>query len=132
MITIDGSFGEGGGQILRSSLALSLITAQPFRIENIRARRDTPGLARQHLTAVNAATAIDQARVEGTAVGSMMLSFFPGAVTPGEYSFAIGSAGSTTLERFSSGRVGIAAFADEVERVRRGNAGYRPSDRLEQ
>ena len=55
MITIDGSFGEGGGQIIRTSLALSLITGQAVRIYNVRARRDKPGLQRQHLTAVNAA-----------------------------------------------------------------------------
>ena len=56
MITIDGSFGEGGGQILRTALGLSLVTGKPFRIDKIRAGRKKPGLLRQHLTAVNAAT----------------------------------------------------------------------------
>ena len=60
MITIDGSFGEGGGQIIRSSLALSLITGRAFRVYNVRARRDKPGLQRQHLTAVNAAAEVGE------------------------------------------------------------------------
>ncbi|MBI1766621.1 MAG: RNA 3'-terminal phosphate cyclase [Acidobacteria bacterium] len=97
MITIDGSFGEGGGQILRTSLALSLVTGQPFRIEKIRAGRKNPGLLRQHLTAVNAAQQISQAAVEGAGIGSTQLSFTPGEITPGEYAFAVGTAGSTTL-----------------------------------
>lgn len=97
MITIDGSFGEGGGQILRTSLALSLVTGQPFRIEKIRAGRKNPGLLRQHLTAVKAAAQIGQAVVEGDCIGSTQLSFAPGDITPGEYAFAVGTAGSTTL-----------------------------------
>jgi RNA 3'-terminal phosphate cyclase (ATP) len=97
MITIDGSFGEGGGQILRTSLALSLITGKPFRIENIRAGRKNPGLLRQHLTAVNAAATIGQAEVTGASIGSTLLTFAPGKIAPGDYNFAIGTAGSTTL-----------------------------------
>lgn len=97
MITIDGSHGEGGGQVLRTSLALSLLTAKAFRIENIRARRKTPGLLRQHLTAVNAAATIGEAAVEGAHVGSSALTFVPKATRSGEYSFAIGTAGSTML-----------------------------------
>jgi RNA 3'-terminal phosphate cyclase (ATP) len=97
MITIDGSAGEGGGQILRSSLALSILTGQPFRITQIRAGRAKPGLLRQHLTSVRAATAICGARVSGDALGSGELSFTPGAVIPGDYSFDIGSAGATSL-----------------------------------
>lgn len=97
MITIDGSQGEGGGQILRSSLALSALTGQPFCIENIRAGREKPGLMRQHLTAVNAAAAICSAAVEGAAIGSRRISFYPKRVTPGEFTFSVGSAGSTTL-----------------------------------
>jgi RNA 3'-terminal phosphate cyclase (ATP) len=97
MINIDGSYGEGGGQILRTSLGLSLVTGKPFRIERIRAARKTPGLLRQHLTAVNAATAIGQAEVTGATLGSRELTFIPGEVVPGEYSFAIGTAGSTAL-----------------------------------
>src|SRR5436305_4704028 len=97
LITIDGSQGEGGGQILRSSLALSMLTGKAFRIEKIRANRDKPGLMRQHLTAVNSAAAICSAAVEGAAIGSRQLTFTPGAVKPGDYTFSTGSAGSTTL-----------------------------------
>lgn len=97
MITIDGSFGEGGGQILRTSLALSLVTGQPFRIEKIRAGRKNPGLLRQHLTAVKAATEIGQAEVKGNALGSTQLTFTPGAIKTGDYTFAVGTAGSATL-----------------------------------
>jgi RNA 3'-terminal phosphate cyclase (ATP) len=97
MLTIDGSQGEGGGQIIRTSLALSLITGKPFRIYNVRARREKPGLQRQHLTAVRAAAAIGDAQVEGASLGSSAFTFHPGAVTPGDYSFPIGTAGSTML-----------------------------------
>jgi RNA 3'-terminal phosphate cyclase (ATP) len=97
MITIDGSQGEGGGQIIRSSLALSLITGKPFRIYNVRARREKPGLQRQHLTAVRAAAAIGDAQVEGASGGATAFTFHPGTVTPGDYAFPIGTAGSTML-----------------------------------
>lgn len=97
MLTIDGSFGEGGGQIIRSSLALSLITGRAFRIYNVRARRERPGLQRQHLTAVNAAAEIGRAKVDGARVGATEFTFVPGEVVPGEYVFDIGTAGSTTL-----------------------------------
>jgi RNA 3'-terminal phosphate cyclase (ATP) len=94
---IDGSQGEGGGQILRSALALSLVTGRPFTIDNIRARRSRPGLMRQHLTAVQAAAEVGQARVEGDKIGSRRLVFEPDDVKPGEYDFRIGTAGSATL-----------------------------------
>jgi RNA 3'-terminal phosphate cyclase (ATP) len=97
VITIDGSFGEGGGQILRTSLALSLVTGKPFRIEKVRAGRKTPGLLRQHLTAVNAAAQIGQAEMAGATIGSTELTFAPGRIAPGEYAFAVGTAGSATL-----------------------------------
>ena len=97
MLTIDGSFGEGGGQIIRSSLALSLVTGRPFRVERVRAGREKPGLRRQHLTAVLAAAEIGRARVEGAGVGSRQFSFEPGEVAAGDYHFSIGTAGSTTL-----------------------------------
>ncbi len=97
MITIDGSQGEGGGQILRTSLALSLVTGQPFRLERIRAGRTKPGLLRQHLTAVEAAGAVGRAEITGAALGSEELEFRPGTVTPGDYRFAVGTAGSATL-----------------------------------
>jgi RNA 3'-terminal phosphate cyclase (ATP) len=97
LIEIDGSFREGGGQILRTSLALSLVTGQAFHIRNIRAARRKPGLLRQHLTAVNAAAEIGQAKVEGAALASRELVFHPGDVAAGRYHFVVGSAGSATL-----------------------------------
>lgn len=97
MITIDGSAGEGGGQILRTSLALSLVTKQPFRITNIRAGRTKPGLLRQHLTAVKAATEIGEAVSDGAEIGSTELVFRPERIRAGAYHFAVGTAGSTTL-----------------------------------
>jgi RNA 3'-terminal phosphate cyclase (ATP) len=96
-IVLDGSSGEGGGQILRSSLALSMATGQPFRIHRIRAGRKKPGLARQHLTCVKAAARVCSAQVEGAELGSTVLSFRPGPIIPGRYSFSVGSAGSSTL-----------------------------------
>ena len=96
-ITIDGSAGEGGGQILRSALALSLVTRRPFRLDRIRAGRRQPGLLRQHLTAVQAAARIAAARVTGAEVGSQDLTFEPSALIGGDYHVAVGTAGSTTL-----------------------------------
>lgn len=97
MIHIDGSSGEGGGQILRTSITLSMITGKPVRIEKIRAGRKKPGLMRQHLTAVSAAAEISGARVEGAETGSQNLVFVPGKTRAGNYRFAVGTAGSTTL-----------------------------------
>ena len=96
-IQVDGSFGEGGGQILRSALGLSLVTGRPFDITNIRAKRRKPGLLRQHLTAVEAAREISGATVSGAEIGSKVLSFDPGDLRPGDYRFAVGTAGSATL-----------------------------------
>ncbi|WP_271078535.1 RNA 3'-terminal phosphate cyclase [Aurantiacibacter sp. MUD61] len=97
MITIDGSEGEGGGQVLRYSAALSLLTGEPFTIQNIRGGRAKPGLMRQHVTALEAACAIGGAECSGLTVGASELIFRPGSVTPGEYHFAVGTAGSTGL-----------------------------------
>ena len=97
LLTIDGGAGEGGGQILRTSLALSLVTGKPFRIVNIRAGRTKPGLLRQHLTAVQAASEIGDAVTSGAEIGASELVFRPEGVRAGEYRFAVGTAGSTTL-----------------------------------
>ncbi len=96
-ILLDGADGEGGGQILRSALTLSMITGQAFRLERIRARRAKPGLLRQHLTAVQAAATLSSAQVEGAYVGSRTLLFAPTTLSGGDYRFAIGTAGSCTL-----------------------------------
>jgi len=98
MLEIDGSFGEGGGQILRTSLTLSALTKKPFRIYKIRANRPKPGLQRQHLTAVNAVKTLTNATVKGDKVGSTELIFEPkDIVEEGEYTFDVGTAGSITL-----------------------------------
>ena len=97
MLTIDGSQGEGGGQILRTSLALSLVTGKPFRILKIRAGRKKPGLLHQHLTTVNAAAEVGRAKVTGARIGSQDVIFTPKHPTPGAYHFAVGTAGSATL-----------------------------------
>ena len=97
LVRIDGSYGEGGGQVLRTSLALSIITGQPVAIERIRAGRPRPGLAAQHLAAVRAAAEVGRARVEGARKGSTALSFEPAGVRPGRYRLDIGTAGATTL-----------------------------------
>ena len=96
-VFIDGSTGEGGGQILRTSLALSCITGKNLRIENIRAARRNPGLAKQHLSCVHAATQICNGCCEGATLGSRTLDFQPGPIRGGNYHFDIGSAGSATL-----------------------------------
>lgn len=97
MMMIDGSEGEGGGQMVRNSCALSLATGTPFRITHIRAKRSKPGLMRQHVTAVEAALAISGGECSGLAVGSSDLTFHPGKAQAGEYHFAVGTAGSTGL-----------------------------------
>ncbi|MBC8507849.1 MAG: RNA 3'-terminal phosphate cyclase [Anaerolineales bacterium] len=97
MIEIDGSIGEGGGQVLRSSLTLSVMTGQPLHISNIRAKRKKPGLRAQHLQAVRAASAICGASVSEAQIGSAELIFDPGEIIGGKYHFDIGTAGSTSL-----------------------------------
>lgn len=97
-LQLDGSMGEGGGQILRSALALSIATCQSFRINRIRAKRPQPGLRPQHLASVHAAAAISSARVDGDRVGSTDLHFQPVSLKPADdYQIEIGTAGATGL-----------------------------------
>ena len=97
MLTIDGSTGEGGGQIFRTSLALSLVTGTPFRIHAIRQARAKPGLRPQHLAALAAAATVGDADVEGAAVGAREITFRPRRVRAGTHRFDVGTAGSTGL-----------------------------------
>lgn len=97
LLRIDGSRGEGGGQILRTSLSLACITGRPIELYNIRAKRDKPGLRPQHLQCVKAAAHICSGRLQGAEVGSTRIAFEPGPIRPGEYRFDIGTAGATSL-----------------------------------
>jgi RNA 3'-terminal phosphate cyclase (ATP) len=97
LLSIDGAMGEGGGQILRSSLALSLCLGEPFHMTRVRATRKKPGLQPQHLAAVKAAAGISAAELAGATLGSDELTFMPQAVQPGRYHFATGTAGSASL-----------------------------------
>ncbi len=97
MKIIDGSYGEGGGQILRTAVALSCITGQDIKVVNIRAKRPNPGLKRQHLTAIKAAACLCGARVEGLELGSKTIVFRPSSIRSGSFRFDIGTAGSITL-----------------------------------
>ena len=96
-VQLDGSEGEGGGQILRSALSLSLITGRPFHITRLRERRDPPGLRPQHLACVRGAEALSSSTSEGAGLGATELSFTPGPVRPGDYVLEVGTAGSTPL-----------------------------------
>lgn len=97
MLELDGSMGEGGGQVLRSALALAVLTQTPLRLFNVRAKRKKPGLLAQHRTAIQAAATMSGAEVRGADLGSREVHFIPQVLVPGHYRFSIGSAGSTTL-----------------------------------
>ena len=97
MRIIDGSIGEGGGQVLRTALTLSMMTSQDLMINNIRYSRDRPGLRPQHLSAVKASAKICQGATEGVEIGSTTIKFNPGRITPGNYIFDVGTAGSVSL-----------------------------------
>ena len=97
MLTIDGSFGEGGGQILRTSVAMAAITETPVRIRNIRSNRPNPGLSAQHLTAIKAVASLTDAEVSGLILRSTEVTFVPGEIMGGAYRLDIGTAGSISL-----------------------------------
>ncbi|HID31651.1 MAG TPA: RNA 3'-phosphate cyclase, partial [Desulfobacterales bacterium] len=97
VIEIDGSYGKGGGQVLRTALALAAILGRPVEIHNVRAGRKKPGLRPQHVMAVRAMASITGGGVEGAERGSMRLYFEPRQIAPGAYSFDVGTAGSTSL-----------------------------------
>jgi RNA 3'-terminal phosphate cyclase (ATP) len=96
-IVVDGSYGEGGGQIVRTALSLSMATGRPCRLIRVRANRSKPGLGHQHLTAVRASAKISAARVEGAGLGAQEFSFTPGPVRAGDHRFDIGTAGAASL-----------------------------------
>lgn len=97
LLEIDGSYGEGGGQILRTSLAISTILNRPIRITKIRSKRKNPGLQPQHLKGIEALVEISGAKAEGARIGSESVTFLPGKIRSGQYHFDIGTAGSVTL-----------------------------------
>lgn len=97
VLQIDGSMGEGGGQVLRTALALAAVLGVSVRVYNIRVKRSRPGLQHQHLESVNAIAKMSHGRVEGARIGSTEVTFYPGKISGGEYSFDIGTAGSVTL-----------------------------------
>jgi RNA 3'-terminal phosphate cyclase (ATP) len=96
-VIIDGGYGEGSGQILRTSLSLAVITGKAVKLVNIRGGRKNPGLRPQHLAAVRACASVCGAKLDGAELGARKLTFIPGAISPGSYEFHIGTAGATTL-----------------------------------
>ncbi len=114
-ILIDGSYGEGGGQIFRNSLAYAAVMLRPVRIINIRAKRKNPGLRPQHLTVLKALAQITNARVSGAQVGSMDVTFQPQGIRGGNYRFDVGTAGSISL--VLQGILPVLFFADKESNV---------------
>ena len=114
-VVIDGSMGEGGGQILRTAVALAAIAGKKLKIINIRAKRNPPGLRPQHLTAVRAVAILSRGRLKGDKVGSMTLEFEPGTIKGGVYRFDVGTAGSIPL--VLQALLPVAAYADGPVRV---------------
>src|SRR5674536_342689 len=115
MIEIDGSIGEGGGQVLRICLALSALTQKPVTIKNIRLNRKNPGLRSQHLTAIRSLAEVTAAKVGGLAIGSSTLVFSPGPIRGGTFHFDVKTAGSTTL--VLQALLPVLAFADQRSSV---------------
>ncbi len=114
-IVIDGSIGEGGGQILRTALALSAILGEAIKVVNIRAKRPRPGLQRQHLMSVHAIAQLSSAKVEGAKLGSKEITFTPSEIKGGKYFFDIGTAGSITL--VLQALIPVAAYAESPVEV---------------
>lgn len=112
MLIIDGSYGEGGGQILRTSVALSALTNTPIKITNIRARRENPGLRAQHLSAIKAVAMLCDAKVKNLAIGSREIEFIPGNISNKKFSIDIGTAGSISLVLQA---LSIASIFNDVE-----------------
>ncbi|MGF1469614.1 MAG: RNA 3'-terminal phosphate cyclase [Sandaracinaceae bacterium] len=119
-VVIDGSLGEGGGQVLRSSLSLAAVTGRPVRVVRVRARRRRPGLRRQHLAAVQAAAEVTGGAVDGAELGSSSVRFAPGPVRAGTYRFAIGTAGSATLVAHTVLPILLAADGPSTVRIEGG------------
>ena len=115
MIVIDGSHGEGGGQIIRTSLTLSCLTQNPIKIINIRGNRENKGLRAQHVAAARSVRKVCRGRLSGDYVGSETLVFEPGKIVPGKYRFDIGTAGSTVL--VAQTILPILAFADKKSSI---------------
>ena len=116
MVKIDGTYGEGGGQIIRTAIALAAITGEEVEIENIRANRPNPGLSAQHLHAVKAVAKLSGGRTEGLELRSTRLKFAPGALNGFEGEIDIGTAGSITL--LLQCLIPVAVFADSETKVR--------------
>jgi len=116
MVKIDGTYGEGGGQIIRTAIALAAITGKEVEIENIRANRPNPGLSAQHLHAVKAVEKLSGGRTEGLELRSTRLKFAPGALNGFEGEIDIGTAGSITL--LLQCLIPVAVFADSETKVR--------------
>jgi RNA 3'-terminal phosphate cyclase (ATP) len=119
VIEVDGSVGEGGGQVLRTALAVAAVLERPVRVYNIRVKRQRPGLQRQHMTSVKAMAEISRGKVEGLSLGSTEVTFYPGRPTGGSYFFDIGTAGSVTLLLQTIMPV-MAAAGEATARVRGG------------
>ena len=133
MIEIDGAEGEGGGQVLRTALTLSMLTSQPFHMVRVRSRRPRPGILAQHLAAIRAATRLCDAQVAGAAIDSQEFVFRPRGVTAGRFEIAIGTAGSATLVLQTLLLPLILASGDSMVRIKGGthNPGAPPFEFLQ-
>lgn len=116
MLEIDGSYGEGGGQILRTAVALSVLTKKPVIIKNIRANRPAPGIKPQHYIAIQSVKELCNADVAGLEIGSSSLTFIPGDVRGGKYKFDIGTAGSITMV-FQAGLLSVLKTSEPITLV---------------